>query len=174
MLDAPKELPTCAPPGDDNKPAASKSKRRALANKPIAALVYVNPGTYQIAFASHATAVLFGRAPKLILTFKIVSMGSDFGKYVCRYYNVKKLRGRPGRGGWFEYSERSDVFREYCGLFHAPGPAGILMESFENVIIEAEIGTCNTDRAQRQIPEGAQYSRIIRLHRVVEGHVKGN
>lgn len=149
--------------------APVKSQNRVCINKPVTELVHIDPGIYQVALVSFATAFLFGAAPKLILTFKIVSLCPDFGKFVCRYYNVKKLRGKPRQSGSFEYSERSDVFREYCGCFGAPGKSGISMEAFKNVIVWGHIDTCNTDRSQRKIPEGAQYSRIIHLCGLAEG-----
>lgn len=47
----------------------------------------------------YQTAIMFGKAPKLILHFKVTSFGEGFGSWIPRYYNVQKLIGK-GKKKW--------------------------------------------------------------------------
>ncbi len=129
----------------------------------------VKPGVYSFTFVDFKTALMFrGKAAKLVMTFRIVTMGEFFGTELNRYYNVKRLFGKPQRHGRFKPSSQGAFLREYMTLF--TGKVGrrdrIPMSNFENVLIEGKVETVN--RAQgKDIPDELQYSVIKELRRVL-------
>ena len=129
----------------------------------------VKPGIYELAFVDYRTANMFmGKAPKVVMTFRIVSMGELHGVELQRYYNVQKLYGKPQRFGRFKPSTKGIFMREYMTLFtgRVSRLDRIPMSLFENVLIEGRVSTVT--RAQgRDIPKELQYSTISELKRVV-------
>src|ERR1700690_2675495 len=83
----------------------------------------IPPGVYDLKFLQYETALMFGRQPKLILTFGICSMGDHFEKRVKRFYNVAKLVGKPRRYGGFKAGWSGDFLREYAKFFRLPSRA---------------------------------------------------
>jgi hypothetical protein len=78
----------------------------------------VKPGIYDLVFVDFRTAMMFmGKAPKLIMDFRIVSMGEYFGTILSRYYNVLRIIGKPEQHGRFKASRQGDFLREYMTLF---------------------------------------------------------
>lgn len=128
----------------------------------------VEPGLYQVAYVEHRTALMFqGRAPKLIMRFRIVDQGKYYSVELNRYYNVKHLIGKQGRNGGFKATLTGDFAREYYTLFQGKHrPDRIPMSPFKSVLIEAEVATVKHARGQ-DIPEAVQYSRIKRLVRLL-------
>lgn len=127
-------------------------------------------GKYAVMLDNYQTAIMFGKAPKLILNFKVTSFGEAFGSSIPRYYNVQKLIGKAQKHGRFKVSKSGDFLREYLSLF--PEPANRLdrlpMSRFKNVTIEAEIVTVKESRG-RSLPEPLRYSKIGKLLRVIDG-----
>ena len=127
-------------------------------------------GKYAVMLDHYQTAIMFGKAPKLILHFKVTSYGEGFGSSIPRYYNVQKLIGKAQKHGRFKVSKSGDFLREYLSLF--PEPANRLdrlsMSRFKNVTIEAEIVTVKESRG-RSLPEPLRYSKIEKLLRVIDG-----
>jgi hypothetical protein len=122
------------------------------------------PGTYDVSFVGFTTFVLFGRASKLNLRFKVVTFGEHFEKPISRYYNVARLIGRPGPSGRFKVGFSSDFIREYGRLFPVPTRLDrIPMSSFENHIFTARIRTVDKGSQQEVIPDGLRYSVISEL-----------
>jgi len=130
----------------------------------------VRPGFHDVMLDDFRTALMFqGKAPKLILSFAIVSHGDDFGKRIPRYYNVARIIGKPQLGGRFKVSKKGDFLREYLSLFHYDGGRldRLPMSRFSGVVIRAEIVTVKHSRG-KEIPGPLQYSKIARLINVVE------
>ena len=125
----------------------------------------VAPGVYELAYVSHETARMFrGRAHKLIMHFRIVTMGEFFEIEVPRYYNVQNVSPKRRKSGHFKAGLKSDFLREYCTLF--PGRIGlrdrIPMAPFKESIISGRVSTV-TEARGRPIPSELQYSRIEQL-----------
>ena len=128
----------------------------------------VKPGVYDLAFVEYKTAMMFmGKAPKLIMDFRIVSFGEYFEVELSRFYNISRIIGKPQRCGRFKASKKGDFLREYKTLFtgKASRPDRIPMSYFENVIIEGKVETVKRSRG-RDIPRDLQYSKIGQLRRV--------
>lgn len=127
------------------------------------------PGLYDVAFDRYYTWMMFGRAPKLTLCFRVVTMGPHFETKLQRHYNISKLIGRPGAGGRFKVGFCSDFLREFAQLFGAPSRLDrIPMSSFANHIFTAKVRTVSKGSGQRAIPEGLQYSTIAELTGIKE------
>lgn len=129
----------------------------------------VKPGLYDLSFVDFKTAVMFlGNAPKLVMTFRIVTMGKFFGIELNRYYNVQRICGKPQRHGQFKPSSKGDFVREYMTLFTGKVSRldRIPMSFFESVLIEGKVDSVTRSRG-RDIPKELQYSVIKELRRVL-------
>lgn len=128
----------------------------------------VKPGIYDLAFIDYKTAMMFqGKAPKLIMSFRIITYGKYFETELTRYYNIQRIIGRPQRRGPFKCSAKGDFLREYMTLF--TGKVNRLdripMSNFENVIIEGRVDTVKRSRG-KEIPKELQYSVITELRKL--------
>lgn len=125
----------------------------------------VKPGLYRLAFIHQATALVYQRAPKLALRFRIVDTGPYFEQELNRWYNVKRLIGKPGKGGNFQIGPHSDFLREYLTLF--PDAVNRLdrmsFKPFRSVIITGRIETVTRNKQQKPLPEPLHYSIIREL-----------
>jgi hypothetical protein len=123
------------------------------------------PGLYDFRFDYYETKVLFGRAPKLVLWFTVVTFGEYFDRVrLPRYYNLAKLMEKPRKWGRFKVGYKSDFLREYATLFSAPLRLDrIPMSAFEKVMVEGKVRTVSTGSKQEAIPAGLQYSVIGQL-----------
>jgi hypothetical protein len=123
------------------------------------------PGVYDFRFDYYETKVLFGRAPKLVLWFTVVTFGDYFDRVrLPRYYNLTKLMEKPRKWGRFKVGYKSDFLREYATLFGSPlRPDRIPMSVFERVIVSAKVRTVSMGSKQETIPAGLQYSVIDQL-----------
>ncbi len=75
-------------------------------------------GEYELMLDYYETAFMFQKkAVKLVMHFKILSHGAYFGQSICRFYNIKRVIGKPSKGGNFEPSARSDFIYELMCIF---------------------------------------------------------
>lgn len=124
----------------------------------------IPPGIYDVAFHRYYTWLMFGRAPKLTLEFRIVTMGEHFQEIIRAHYNVRKLIGRPAANGRFKVGFCCDFLREFANLFGAPSRLDrIPMSNFERHILIARVRTVSRGAGQKAIPDGLQYSTIDEL-----------
>ena len=123
------------------------------------------PGLYDFRFDYYETKVLFGRAPKLILWFTVVTFGDYFDRVrLPRYYNLARLMEKPRKWGRFKVGYKSDFLREYATLFATPPRLDrIPMSVFENVTVTGKVRTVSTGAKQEAIPAALQYSVIGQL-----------
>ena len=124
----------------------------------------VPPGEYDVTFCGYSTFILFGRASKLNLQFKIVTLGPHFEQPISRYYNVARLIGRPGINGPFKVGFSSDFIRDYARLFPPPARLDrIPMSHFEKHVFIAKVRTVEKGSQQEAIPDVLRYSAISEL-----------
>ena len=129
--------------------------------------VLVPPGVYDVAFDGYSTFMMLGRAPKVHLRFRIMTMGEHFEKPISRFCNVKRIIGRPGPSGRFKVGFHCDFLREFAALFGTPVRLDrIPMSNFENHIFIATVRTVEKGSRQEQIPGGLAYSVIARLRSI--------
>lgn len=131
----------------------------------------VPEGRYKLRFRFHETSTMFKRAPKLTLWFAICDpddpASPHAGATLARWYNVRELIGKAGKGGRFKAAAQSDLAREYATLFRPTGRLDrISLDPFRENIVIGDVATVRENREQRDIPEACQYSVIRRLHSV--------
>ena len=108
-----------------------------------------------------------GKAPKLIMNFRIVTFGDYFETELSRYYNVPRIIGKPQRYGRFKCSKKGAFLREYMTLFtgRIKRLDRIPMSYYEEQIIEGRVGTVKRSQG-KDIPIELQYSVITELCRL--------
>jgi len=127
----------------------------------------IKQGVYDLAFEYYETIMLYGRAPKLVLWFRIATEGEFFGTRLPRYYNVKRIMGKPRKSGDFRVGWKADFIREYVNLFSMPQRIDRLaITVFKRHFIRGKVKTVTNDLKQRVIPEELQYSVIQELREV--------
>lgn len=128
-------------------------------------------GLYQLRFLHWDTAIMFGKAAKIILTFKVIEPGQYFDVVTLpAYYNAKRLVGRPGRHGGFKVGWRSTFLRDYVRLFHRDAKRldRMPMSEFEKHIIVGKVKTVTMSSNQEKLPESLQYSVVEELVKVFQ------
>lgn len=130
----------------------------------------IKPGEYEMVLVEFRTQMFFGRAPKLVMLFKVVQLGEAFETVLPRYYNLQKVIGKLGKNGSFKVGKRSDFLRELCTVFPSVNVRRldrIPMSCFDGVIIKARVDTVTHDSKQCLIPKPLQYSKVSKLVGVV-------
>ena len=123
-------------------------------------------GEYDLAYVRYETLYMFAKAPKLVITFRIITEGPFFGKKISRFYNVKSI----SKNGKFKVGRKRDFIYEYAKLFGLPArldriPLG---SKFSKHIFIGKIEDVKNDYKQRSMPEGLRYSKIAELIKVKE------
>ena len=129
----------------------------------------IDSGRYRLKFEFYETRLIFGHA-KIALRFTIADFGQFFGVPLSRWYNARRVIGRPSKNGNFALSgKRSDLFIEHCELFdmRIPRLDRVPMSAFDGKYILAEVETVTRRHDQRSLPQQAQYSVVRRLLKVV-------
>jgi len=130
----------------------------------------IPPGEYAVQMKTFKTAMMFVKAPKLIIDFVIVAQCEHFELVLPKYYNVKRLIGHPQEGGRFKAGATGDFARDYFHLLKMGDRRldRLPMSAMEGVTFLAKVSTVKRAR-DRDIPEALQYSKIDRLIKVLEG-----
>lgn len=127
----------------------------------------VPPGEYQLALSHWTTYLLFGKAAKLTLWFRVVQQGPHFGAILPRHYNVKSLSGRARRNGQFKATHGGDLVREYARLLPSPGRLDrIALQPLTARVVVGRVDTVTNARDQKELPSCVRYSVIRELLRV--------
>lgn len=128
----------------------------------------IEAGKYDFIYDKRWLGYLYGKKPKLMMVFRVVSIGPAFGKKLYRCYNLKSLNKKRGD---FSVGRRTDFYYEYVSLFgHKPDDIGrISMTPFKDKIIKASVRTVETDYRKRVLPDAMKYSVIKELISVEAG-----
>jgi hypothetical protein len=125
----------------------------------------VPPGTYRLAFVSYRTALVYGRAHKVALRFQIIDQGDSYGVQIDRWYNAKRIIGKPRKNGNFQVGRHSDFLREYLTLFpdQVKRLDRISFKPYKSHVITGRIETVTKNAKQQPLPELMQYSIVREL-----------
>jgi len=129
--------------------------------------VLIKPGTYEVVLVRYWKGYLYGKSSKLILVFRIVTVGPHYGQHLYRCYNIKGLTKRKEiiPKGW-----HSDFVREYSRLFSMPRKLrDIGVRQFKNRVFSCSVRTVKKDYKQRSLPDDMHYSVIGELLKVQAG-----
>ena len=125
-------------------------------------------GVYEMGYLSHSTWTFKGRAPKVVIYFRITDPGEFFGVVLPAYYGVTKHKGKYGKSGDFKAGKSSNLFRDFCRVFPdrpAPRLDRIPLSNLASVIVRGQVVTVMRGSDQREIPEIARYSRVKSIER---------
>lgn len=129
-------------------------------------LVLVPDGQYELAYIGHQTTFMFRKVPKLVVSFRIITMGEHFSKEIARFYNVNRIIGKEKKNGSFSVGPRSDFVYEFLSIFPDYRPKRkdrFPMSWLKDTPVYGETRTVLKDSRQRNLPGQLQYSVIKRL-----------
>ena len=125
---------------------------------------WVPDAKYELAYVDYETRLMFHGQPKLVVRFRILSMGKHFDTVLERWYRVKKLTGKPRRSGGFVVGASSDLFREHARLFrYKTRPDRISFAGLRNRVVVGRTRTVVADHRQRELVGATLYSVIDEL-----------
>jgi len=129
--------------------------------------ILIPSGEYEVVLARYWKGILYGRSPKLVFVFRIVTEGPYYGQHLSRYYNIKGLTSRKEiiPKGW-----HSDFVREYSKLFGMPMKLrDIGVRVYKGKVFMCSVRTVRKDSKQRLLPGDMQYSIIGEMLKVMAG-----
>lgn len=120
----------------------------------------ISPGEYEAAFLHHETDnKAFGGAPKLYAHFSLIDPGV-MGKVLYKAFNVKSLKGKPGKNGKFTLSHRQDLTFLLCDLDHKVRLDRVSLHMLKEGTWRVRVRSVTRDSRQRSLPPQLQYSVI--------------
>lgn len=123
-------------------------------------------GDYQLGLQHWSTYKAFGRQPKLVLWFKVLDMGQHFEAMVPRYFNVKRLIGKPGRSGRFAAAYSSDFVRDYARVMGSRQRLDRFdLNGLRSLVVVGHVDTVTRGHDQGDLADGLRYSVVRRLLR---------
>ena len=157
--------------GFRSKPAPVKRQAKAKGMTTDELSPLVEPGEYLMAYVGRYTTYLHGQSPKLALKFRIVEPGDAFEVELERWYNCKKLIGKPGNNGGFVPPRHGEFLLEYTTLFPLALTRHTRLDriSFtplKNTVITGRVDTVKRNSKQKKLPDALQYSTIRELLKV--------
>lgn len=128
-------------------------------------------GKYQLKLLSHSTSIMFGKSSRLVLEFSVVDFGEHHGTRLIRYYNVEKLKSKPGKNGQCKHKRRGDFMIEYFTLF--PGLRAtrldrVSMEPLYQSVLVGMVRNVTKNTQQKDLPAQLHYSVVGKLVGVAE------
>lgn len=122
---------------------------------------------YEAKYLHYETLSIF-KSPKVVLWMEITSFGREFGVTVPKFYNARRLRGKPGKSGKFSVGRRSNLMMDFCSLFPEYGGRRmdrLPMSYFKDQIFNIKVKTVTKNFQQKSIPTALQYSVIESIER---------
>ena len=105
-------------------------------------------------------AVMFGKALKLVITFRIAD-GPHQGVDIPRYYNVK--HGGRGKKG-FRVGRHSQYLRDYVRLFGRPQRVGRMsLATWKEHVFTITTSTVKTDSNGKDLHPDLRYSKVSEI-----------
>lgn len=118
---------------------------------------------YSAVVVRHDTAFIF-RTPKVILRFRITTLGPQCGVELFKAYRVAKLRSKPGPGGQISLRPGGDLFMDLVRLLQIrQRPDRMSLRDLKGRLWKISTRTVTTDYEQRPLPEWLQYSVVDRI-----------
>lgn len=123
----------------------------------------VPPGIYTAVFDTWRTVLMFGgHAAKVVLVFALLD--EQIGTRLERFYNVRRLIGKPRPRGRFVVGAYSDFAREFTALTHSSNRLDRLAPSaLENRGYKLTVRTVTMGANQLRLPAALQYSVIAKV-----------
>ena len=122
----------------------------------------IPPGKYLVGFERIETAMMFGRQPKIILTFRVAE-GEHLGVRLQAFYNARQLVGKPGLRGNFKVGRSSDYLFDFVRLHGAPSRMDRLSTRVWNGVYTVSVRTVKRRSGGAELPECLQYSVVDQI-----------
>ena len=119
-------------------------------------------GKYLAGFHRIETVMMFGRQPKVVLTFRIAD-GEHMGVEIKRYYNAQQLIGKPGVRGKFRVGRSSDYLFDLVRLHGPPSRLDRLPARVWNGVYTIKVRTVTQRSGGERLPEALRYSVIDKI-----------
>ena len=130
----------------------------------------IEPGEYDLMFHKRWMGYLYGkRAAKLILVFRVATIGPAYGEKLFRCYNIKSFDKKRGtfRVGW-----NSNFVKDYARLFGQPtNLKSIGTNRLKGKIVQGKVRSVVKDFQNHPLPECLHYSVIDQLSNVIVGDI---
>lgn len=131
----------------------------------------IPPGQYEAVYLHHQTAFIFNSA-KVFVHFRITD-GDYTGMKLYRAYRVKKLRGKPRKGGSFELGHTHELYRQFVRLTQAKErPDRLSLRRLKNCVLQIRVRTVKKDSKQRELPDALQYSVVDSIESLLAGSLQ--
>ena len=127
-------------------------------------------GEYEAALVDYETGIyFFGHSPKVVLWWRIITMGAAFETVIPGYYAVRRLTGKGRRRGRFQIGLKSRLARDIALMTNARPPLDhVPLDHLQGHLFRIAVRTIVRDSGQKTIPKGAQYSIVDQVLGVVE------
>ena len=127
-------------------------------------------GEYEAALLDYETGIyFFGHSPKVVLWWRIVTMGAAFETVLPAYYAVRRLTGKGRRRGRFQIGLKSRLARDLALMTNARPPLDhVPLDDLQGHLFWISVRTTVRDSGQKAIPKGAQYSIVDQVLRAVK------
>ena len=120
---------------------------------------------YEARYIGHETGTVF-MAPKCFLHFEIVQPGPYYGTKLFRAFRLRKLVGRPGKGGRFVLHAGGDLYALLVRLLDVKLRTDrITFRPLRHMLFRVKTRTVTTNHAQQERPEQSRYSVIQAIER---------
>ncbi len=122
-------------------------------------------GEYEAALVDHETGIyFFGHSPKVVLWWRIVTMGAAFEIVIPGYYAVRRLTGKGRRRGRFQIGLKSRLARDLALMTNNHPPLDhVPLDHLQDHLFRIAVRTVSKDSGQKAIPDGAHYSVVHRV-----------
>ncbi len=122
-------------------------------------------GEYEAALVDYETGIyFFGHSPKVILWWRIFTMGAAFETVIPGYYAVRRLTGKGRRRGRFQIGLKSRLARDLALMTNARPPLDhVPLDHLQDHLFCIAVRTVSEDSGQKAIPNGAHYSVVYQV-----------
>ena len=123
--------------------------------------------SYEAKYLHYETLSIF-KSAKIVVWMEIIGFGKEFGIRLPKFYNARKLRGKPGKSGKFSVGRRSNFMMDFCSLFPEYGGRRmdrLPMSYFKDQVFIITVKTVTKNFEQKSIPSALRYSVIETIER---------
>jgi hypothetical protein len=123
-------------------------------------------GSYEARYLGHATAIMFGKSPKVFLHFEITEFGAHQGTRMFRAFRARRVKKPVGPGGAFALHAGGELYKTLVRLLEVRSRADrITLRPLRAMLFRIRLRTVTVDYDQRPLPEQSRYSTIQTIER---------
>jgi len=121
-------------------------------------LPLIPDGTYEAVYVKHETFhQSFG--PKIKITFRITTLGEYYETLLFGWYNAKRLKSKPAKGGAATLSRHSKLAYELIKVIDVKERVSRLSPAqLKSVLLQIKVRTVKTNSKQQELSKVQHYS----------------